>query len=124
MHANAGVKHFQPVSDSQWQQHITFASQNIVRIWLGSSTEDEHVRQRRAKEFAYELQCTFPLTASASDSVLLMLNPMATHACQLEGSVAPQSATVLYPMAVPKSPVAVVFDPMLQHHALGSPRGP
>ncbi len=48
--------HVQPVSDSQWQQHITFASQNIVRIWLGSSTEDEHVRQRRAKEFAYELQ--------------------------------------------------------------------
>lgn len=48
--------HVQPVSDSQWQQHITFASQNIVRVWLGSSTEDEHVRQRRAKEFAYELQ--------------------------------------------------------------------
>merc|ERR1711871_657475 len=46
----------QPVSDSQWQQHITFASQNIVRVWLSSSTEDEHVKQRRAKEFAYELQ--------------------------------------------------------------------
>ena len=46
----------EPVSDSQWQQHITFASQNIVRVWLKSSTNYEHVKERRAKEFAYELQ--------------------------------------------------------------------